>query len=145
MINSFSGEYEFLSNFYPSKIQPDGPMSYPTVEHYFQGCKAEAIDDFYPIFAAKTPGEAKRLGKRVRLRKDWEMVKDDVMLNGLRAKFAIPELREKLLATGDEELVEGNTWGDTYWGVCNGVGQNKLGKLLMQVREEIKNADLYSR
>ena len=61
------------------------------------------------------------------------------MLTGLRKKFADPELRNLLLATGDEELIEGNYWGDTYWGVCNGVGQNKLGKLLMQVREEIKN------
>ena len=61
------------------------------------------------------------------------------MLSGLRIKFKNPELRSLLLATGNEELVEGNWWRDTYWGVCEGVGQNKLGKLLMQVREEVKN------
>lgn len=145
MINSFNGEYEFLSNFYPSPIQPDGKILYPTVEHYFQGKKAENIDDFYMVLSSKTPGDAKRMGKRIKLRSDWEDIKNNVMLLGLRAKFAIPELREKLLATGNEELIEGNTWGDTYWGVCDGIGQNRLGKLLMQVREEIKNAELYSR
>ena len=88
---------------------------------------------------AQTPGQAKRLGRKCLLRKDWEEAKDHAMLSVLRAKFANPELKEKLIATGDVELVEGNHWNDTYWGVCNGIGKNMLGKLLMQVREEIKN------
>ncbi len=60
------------------------------------------------------------------------------MLDLLRIKFTIPTLRERLLATGDQTLIEGNTWGDTYWGVCRGVGLNNLGTLLMQVREECR-------
>lgn len=89
------------------------------------------------IANASTPGLAKKMGRSVSLRPDWEDIKDDVMLEGLYRKFADDELAEWLLDTGDEELIEGNWWGDRYWGVCNGVGQNKLGKLLMKVREEL--------
>ena len=87
--------------------------------------------------------EAKRLGRRVRLRSDWEQVKYDVMLDVVRAKFnQHPDLAQKLLATGDEELVEGNDWGDTYWGVCNGRGKNMLGKILMRVRAELRGENI---
>ena len=89
------------------------------------------------IANASTPGLAKKMGRSVSLRPDWEDIKDDVMLEGLYRKFTNDELAEWLLDTGDEELVEGNWWGDRYWGVCNGIGQNKLGKLLMKVREEL--------
>lgn len=89
------------------------------------------------IANASTPGLAKKMGRSVSLRPDWEDIKDDVMLEGLYRKFADDELAEWLLDTGDEELIEGNWWGDRYCGVCNGVGQNKLGKLLMKVREEL--------
>ena len=85
-----------------------------------------------------TTGLAKKMGRSVSLRPDWEDIKDDIMLEGLYRKFADDELADWLVDTGDEELVEGNWWGDRYWGVCNGVGQNKLGKLLMKVRSEIK-------
>ena len=138
MINRFDGKYFFLSNFSPSPFRVDYVL-FPTMEHYFQANKADNQNDYLHIAYAPTPGEAKRLGRKIQLRSDWEEIKDEVMLTGLRKKFANPELRNLLLATGDEELIEGNYWGDTYWGVCNGVGQNKLGKLLMQVREEIKN------
>ena len=90
------------------------------------------------IANASTPGLAKKMGRSVSLRPDWEDIKDDVMLEGLYRKFADDELADWLLDTGDEELVEGNWWHDRYWGVCDGVGQNKLGKLLMKVRSEIK-------
>ena len=138
MIDRFDGEYAFLSNYSASPFRIDYVL-FPTMEHYFQANKADNRNDYLHIAYAPTPGEAKRLGRKIRLRSDWEEIKDKVMLTGLRKKFADPELRKLLLATGDEELIEGNYWGDTYWGVCNGVGQNKLGKLLMQVREEIKN------
>ena len=69
---------------------------------------------------------------------DWEEIKDSIMYLGLRQKFHNPTLQKKLLATGEEELIEGNWWNDTYWGVCNGVGQNNLGKILMEVRDEIR-------
>ena len=138
MIDKFEGQYEFLSNFYPSAIT-DGNIIFPTVEHFFQAAKTVNMDDYNMIAAAETPGRAKRLGKRVELREDWEQVKDDIMLEALHKKFADGFLRDKLLATGDEELVEGNEWNDMYWGVCAGVGKNKLGKMLMQIREELKN------
>lgn len=138
MIDRFDGEYAFLSNYSASPFRVDYVL-FPTMEHYFQANKANNQNDYLRIAYAPTPGEAKRLGRKIQLRPDWEKIKDNIMLTGLRKKFADPELRNLLLATGDEELVEGNYWRDTYWGVCNGVGQNKLGKLLMQVREEIKN------
>lgn len=138
MIDRFDGEYAFLSNYSTSPFRIDYIL-FPTMEHYFQANKADNQNDYLHIAYAPTPGEAKRLGRKIQLRPDWEKIKDKVMLTGLRKKFADPELRSLLLSTGDEELIEGNYWGDTYWGVCNGVGQNKLGQLLMQVREEIKN------
>ena len=139
MIDKFDGEFAFLSNFYPSAIS-DGYTTFPTVEHYFQACKCEYMDDYDAIAAAPTPGQAKRLGRQAVLRDDWEQNKLDVMETALRKKFAIPELREKLLATGDAELIEGNWWGDRFWGVCEGVGENNLGKLLMKIRADIKKS-----
>lgn len=97
------------------------------------------------IANAPTPGQAKRLGRKVKIRPDWEYVKKDIMLEGLRKKFAIPELRQKLLDTGDAYLEEGNTWHDNYWGVCHCIecqdvlAKNNLGLLLMKIREEIQN------
>ena len=143
MINSFDNEYAFLSNFYPSPIimcAANGEyVTALTVEHYFQAMKTKDITQQLQILRATTPGQAKRLGRKCTLREDWEEIKDQVMLNALRQKFMDKQFKEKLLATGNQILVEGNTWGDTYWGVCRGQGKNKLGKLLMQVREEIKN------
>ena len=137
VVNSFTGEYRFLSNFYPSVISIDG-RPYPTVEHAYQAAKTGEPHQRNWIRDAKTPGEAKRRGRRVNIRPDWEQVKVAAMLILLRKKFNIPELREKLINTEDAKLVEGNTWGDTFWGVCNGVGDNNLGKLLMKVRGELK-------
>jgi len=137
MIKEFQGQYRWLSNFWPSPFVLDG-IHFPTVEHGYQAYKASDGQEFVRILDARSPGEAKRLGKRVKLRMNWEAIKDGVMLALVRAKFEQnPDLAAKLIATGDEELVEGNTWGDTYWGVCRGVGQNKLGKILMNVRQEL--------
>ena len=119
----------------------------PTVEHYFQAAKAAEPLDFLKIAAADTPGKAKRLGRKCKLRADWEEKKIDVMRQALKLKFADPTLKAKLIATGDEELVEGNHWCDNFWGVCHclkcqdKVGQNNLGKLLMELREEIKKEE----
>lgn len=137
MIDKFDGEYAFLSNFYYSPFMFHG-RQYPTVEHFFQAHKAKTYEDFISVLVEPTPKGAKQVGRKIKMREDWDAVKDTIMLEGLRAKFSIKGLREKLLATGDEELIEGNHWHDTYWGVCNGVGKNKLGKMLMQVREEIR-------
>lgn len=137
MIKEFAGKYEFLSNFWHSPFTYEG-IVYPTNEHFFQAMKTLDWNERNWIASAETPGIAKRRGRACTLRSDWEKVKDEVMLTGLRIKFSNPALRTQLIMTGDEELVEGNWWGDTCWGVCNGVGENRLGKLLMQVREEIK-------
>ena len=145
MINHFDGKFSFLSNFYPSPIT-DGNLIFPTVEHMFQAAKTVTLEEYEMIAAADTPGQAKRLGRNITLREDWEKVKDEMMYNALWLKFSIPDLREKLLATSDEELIEGNTWHDNTWGSCscdrckNIEGQNKLGKMLMQIREEIKSS-----
>lgn len=130
-IKGFFGPHRWLSNFYPL---PDGT----TVEHHYQAAKALHPGDRTWILDAPTPGVAKRRGATVALRSDWEEVKTTVMLDLLREKFTDPVLREKLLATGHDYLEEANTWGDTYWGTVNGWGENMLGKLLMQVRMEIR-------
>ena len=142
MITIFDNEYAFLSNFYESPFEVDG-ITYPTVEHFFQAMKSKDVEGRKKIAAAPTPGKAKRLGRTIELRKDWEEIKVAVMKFGLAQKFRIPELREKLLATGNEELIEGNFYHDNIWGNClcaecqNKPGRNMLGMLLMKVREEI--------
>ena len=141
MINCFEREYAFLSNFYPSPIEYEG-IKYPTVEAAFQAAKTPDLHMKMTIATAEHPGKAKRMGRKVILREDWEEIKDQVMEDCLRLKFSDPILREKLLATGDEELEEGNWWHDNYWGSCycsrcGDVGKNKLGYLLMKIRKEI--------
>jgi ribA/ribD-fused uncharacterized protein len=141
MINSFKGDYAFLSNFYPVEIKGEDGIIYPSVEHYFQAQKTLDIEKRKQIAKASTPSNAKKIGRKVSLREDWESIKELIMLEGLEEKFSSFDLKEKLLHTGDEYLEEGNTWHDTYWGVCycdkcHVFGANKLGKLLMQIREE---------
>lgn len=141
-INSFKGEYGFLSNFYPSMLVFQG-WHYPTVEHAFQAFKMTTTEDHHIVRSALTPGIAKRIARSRPKKDDWDQVRDMCMLCCLRYKFGTHlELRDKLLATGDAILVEGNTWGDVYWGVCKGKGENKLGQLLMQVRQELRDAQI---
>lgn len=140
IIESFSGKYRFLSNFFPAPINADG-LRYPTVEHAFQAAKTLDEDDRDRIRFAASPGEAKRLGRRVQLREDWEERKLALMEHLLRLKFQAPALRARLVETHPALIIEGNTWGDTYWGAVrtdNGwEGENHLGELLMKIREEI--------
>ena len=143
MINCFDGKFAFLSNFYHSPIEFEG-ISYPTNEHFFQAMKTLDVNERQKVANCVSPGQAKRMGRRVALRPDWEEVKEDVMLQGLQIKFTDKTLRSWLLETGDEELVEGTTWHDNEWGNCscpkcaNIEGKNKLGKLLMKVRGMIR-------
>jgi ribA/ribD-fused uncharacterized protein len=137
-IESFVGEYRFLSNFSPSLITIDG-LDYPTVEHAFQALKTENATEREIVRTARTPGQAKKLGRRVTLRTDWNTVRVGVMKMLLEKKFSDKVLRAELLATDDAELVEGNYWNDTFWGVCRGRGENWLGKLLMEIRSSIRN------
>jgi len=134
MIDRFTGQYEFLSNFYPCVIYDDG-VTYNSVEHAYQAMKSLKREDRENIAACSTPGRAKRMGRKVELRSDWGDVYVDIMLGLLEQKFRNSTLKSQLCDTGEEELVEGNTWGDVEWGVCNGKGENMLGILLMALRE----------
>lgn len=136
-IDSFRGEYWFLSNFCPCEIEWD-KLQYRSVEHAFQAAKTFDNDRREEIRTARTPGEAKRLGRQVELIEGWEEVKDEIMYTLIHKKFKSESLKAKLLSTGEAELIEDNNWGDKYWGMCNGVGQNRLGEILMKVREEIR-------
>src|SRR5437667_2514871 len=130
-IAEFQGEYRFLSNFYPAEVVYEG-ISFPTVEHAYQSAKTLDINQRKRIAAIKTPAEAKTEGRKLKLRDDWETAKFEVMQDCVRYKFTHHgELRDKLLATGDKILEEGNTWGDRIWGVYQGQGENHLGKILM--------------
>lgn len=141
MIANFVKENAFLSNFYMKPFEVNGVM-WPSVEHYFQAMKTLDIDDRERIRTVATPSEAKRLGRKVTLREDWPIVKQSVMYTALLYKFSDPELKQMLLETGHEYLMEGNTWGDIYWGVHNGGGANMLGVLLMFVRSNILAGEL---
>jgi predicted NAD-dependent protein-ADP-ribosyltransferase YbiA (DUF1768 family) len=85
-----------------------------------------------------TPGEAKKAGRSVHLRTDWEQIKVGLMCGLVSQKFQDPKLKQMLLDTGDQELIEGNYWFDDFWGVHNGKGKNQLGKILMLVRDSTK-------
>lgn len=133
-ISKFDGAYRFLSNFYEAPVTYRG-YQFPNNEAAFQAAKCpERMAEFCDL----NPSAAKRLGRRVQLRPEWESIKDDVMYTVCKAKFLQNvDLLNKLLDTGDAELIEGNTWGDKVWGVCNGVGENNLGKTLMHIRNEL--------
>lgn len=155
--------YGFLSNFYPSRLKREHIddehvaghstwVAFASVEHAFQASKCVEVNEVVKFLGDSSPADAKALGKRVRLRSDWETAKDAIMEHWVRKKFTQhADLAEKLLATGEEELVENTYWHDQYWGICNcdgtkkptckggGQGQNKLGKILMKVRTELRH------
>ena len=138
-ITSFDGKYDFLSNFYEVAVRYG--YDYGSAEAAYQAQKATDSDD-KSKFTEYTPAQAKRMGRKVDMRSDWEEVKVAYMRDILFAKFVQnPELAKRLLATSDSTLIEGNDWHDTFWGVDSktGEGQNILGKLLMELREELKN------
>ena len=137
MIDRFTDEYFFLSNFYDSKVTYDG-ITYLNNEAAFQAMKT-LDEDERRKFALLDPDAAKKAGRKVSLRADWEDVKTDLMYEICKAKFTQNEdLAQKLSATGHEELVEGNSWGDRIWGKVNGLGENRLGIILMKIREELR-------
>lgn len=153
MISRFEGRWGFLSNFYPCKIEHKG-LTYPTVEHYYVAMKVTEIQlingNYYTagdfremITKVKLPGDVKKIGQRVKIRKDWNDKKLDFMNFAVREKFKDEKLSEMLLSTADMELTEGNFWHDNFWGSCScqkcgNSGDNNLGKILMQVRLELK-------
>ncbi len=139
IIDDFRGPYRWLSNFHLCEIHFEG-LVFPSTEHAYQAAKTLDLDARKQFTdAAMTCGQAKRGGRRLLLREDWEAAKDAVMGLVLFDKFTRhADLRSKLLATAPAFLMEMNTWNDIYWGVCNGVGKNRLGQLLMEIRGSIK-------
>lgn len=136
-IDSFRGEFDFLSNFHPADVLYEG-INYPTSEHAYMAAKTLIINQRYHIASLETPKSAKQYGRQVSLRPNWDNIKFDIMKEIVKLKFTQnPKLRDKLLATKDAILEESNWWGDTYWGTCNGKGENNLGKILMQLRDEL--------
>ena len=153
MIKMFRNEYSFLSNFYYANqylpIPGYGVLMFKTNEHFFVWCKTNNPEHKMEILNAPTPAIAKKMGSpkgyimpdgrlfKIDLRPDWDVVKDPAMIAGLELKFGQnADIRQALVATYPEDIQEGNWWNDTYWGVCNGQGENNLGKILMQVRSE---------
>ncbi len=136
-IEGFQGEYRFLSNFWAASVEFDG-LWYNSVEHAYQAAKTLNEEERRTIRKAETPGTAKRLGRTVTIRPDWNEVRLFIMEDLVRQKFSQEPARSQLLATGDDYLEETNRWNDTFWGVCNGTGQNHLGKILMKVRDNLK-------
>lgn len=139
-IDSFRGPFGFLSNFHEASVWIAGER-YPSVEHAYQASKTFDPGTKKLIREAKTPGIAKKLGQAVQLPSNWSTRKIDVMRVLLREKFKNPLLRAMLLATEDAQLVENNTWNDTFWGVCRGKGSNWLGRILMEVRDECRREE----
>lgn len=136
MITEFKGDYLFLSNFYPAPLDIDG-IHYLNSEAAFQAHKL-ADPQARKAFSALPPNAAKMQGRKAALRPDWEDVKLDVMYKVCKAKFTQNKtLGKKLIGTGSQELIEGNTWGDKIWGQVNGEGENNLGKILMKIRAEL--------
>lgn len=137
MIDCFDKEHAFLSNFHSVEVKLDGVI-YPSVEHAYQAAKTDDLAKRLEILNCTTAGKAKQMGGRIPYDKaKWSKVKVQVMRDLLEQKFARPDLRALLIATEGHELVEGNYWGDVFWGVYNGKGKNTLGKLLMAIRNGI--------
>lgn len=150
-ILQFIDEYRFLSNFYKHKLEipyldvPNLTIC-DSVEHYFQSTKTLILKEKLEILSAKNPSDAKRLGSKITLRPDWELVKKHIMFKGLVYKFNNLTLRNQLLLTKGVLLVEGNYWKDVYWGydIKLGYGRNMLGQQLMLLRNYIMNNSTYN-
>ena len=152
MITRFDGKYAFLSNFYPCKIEYQG-IVYKSVEAFYVAMKVnndQMIDgryytagDFRELISKiDSPGKVKRIGKAIKVRSDWDQKRLEFMSWGVREKFKDEQLKEMLLSTGNADIIEGNYWHDNFWGQCScekcaGKGKNNLGKILMQIRNEL--------
>jgi len=136
-ITTFRGKHRFLSNMFPCVVVLDG-VEYPSVEHAYQAAKTYDADERRFIRCLPSAVQAKRRGKELEVGNSWELRKMTVMRELLRQKFTIHySLCELLRATGKSELIHVNAHGDTYWGVCRGVGENHLGNLLMIIRSTL--------
>ena len=136
MIKEFRGEFRWLSNFTQCVVKLDG-ISYPSTENAYQAAKTVLIEERIQ-FETITAGQAKRAGRKVTMRDGWDLVKVPIMRDLTLQKYSREPFKSKLLATGTQEIQEGNSWGDTFWGICKGKGENHLGMIIMYVREELK-------
>ncbi|CAG7581733.1 MAG: COG3236 protein [uncultured marine phage] len=142
MIEQFKGEYRWMSNFYECEVEYGG-ITYPSVENFYVAMKTTDLDQRKYI-STLTAGQSKRFGRELemegKLRENWTDLKVSIMKYGLEEKFSKEPFKTMLLETEDEEIQEGNTWGDTFWGVDleTKEGKNVLGKMIMQIRKELK-------
>jgi len=137
MIKEFQGDFRFLSNFYLVDIKWQGKI-WPSTEHIYQAMKTKDKELQEKMRLCPTPGKVKRLGQSMELRPLWDELKFAFMYTIVNEKFKQNAvLRQRLFDTGEQELQEGNHWGDVYWGVCDGVGSNCLGRILMEIRTEL--------
>ena len=135
-IDSFTDSFRYLSNFAYTPLRYNG-KSFLSAEAAYQAAKCKNSED-QQLFSSLTASEAKKLGRKIEIREDWDEIKLGIMTDIVRIKFKVyPGFAEALRLTHPAPLIEGNYWGDTYWGVCNGEGQNHLGEILMQVRQDI--------
>lgn len=138
-ISVFKGPYYFLSNFYPAKVTYNG-VTYRNAEAAFQAQKDPKMSFLFADLAPRAARELGRNSKKITIRKDWEEVKYQIMYEIVECKFRQNEwMIWRLLHTGDALLIEGNTWRDQYWGVYRGKGMNKLGEILMDLRDKFKS------
>lgn len=135
-IRGFFDNYRFLSNFHVSPCYYNGNC-YMSTEHAFMAQKATNKEDHVYVASATTPQEARKRGKTILLRPDWDDIRIEVMYQVNLSKYQDPLMRRRLQMTGNRYLEETNWWNDKFWGVCNGVGENNLGKVLMRVRETL--------
>jgi hypothetical protein len=141
MIDSFKGPFSFLSNFFPAPIKTKLGI-FPTAEHLYQACKTKDHQQQLMIMQLATPAEAKKVGKTLTIREDWDELKIGYMRKTVEYKFMQHwYLMTKLIETNHHKIIEGNWWHDNFWGVCScerckGKGLNHLGNILMNLREE---------
>jgi ribA/ribD-fused uncharacterized protein len=150
VIPGFRGRYRCFSNYFMTPVVMNA-VTYPSNEHAFAAAKNSSPGYRVRVLAAPSPGEAKALGRAVGLRPDWAQVRKPLMLHLQLLKFTQhPDLRAILVATGNQVLQEGNTWHDSYWGIClspgphpqaclgTGNGLNHLGRILMAARSVLE-------
>jgi len=138
IVKQFKDQYTFLSNFYPTYLEIGGKV-FPTVEHAYQAAKTTDRDWQGKIMQAQTPGQAKKIGRQAPMREDWDEIKIELMRGLVYLKFAQnAQLQQQLIKTEDAILEEGNSWGDTFWGIYEGEGENNLGLILMEVRAMLR-------
>lgn len=136
----FRNEYWYLSNMYPCEIRVNG-LTFTCAEACFQSFKTTNLNE-RKKFQGLNGFEAKKLGKKLKLRSDWNDIRIEVMARVVNAKFKQnPELKHKLLNTGNLTIIENNTWNDTFWGKCNNKGLNNLGKIIMRLRDMYRRSE----